>query len=753
MVNELYPFQQECVDTVDALPDGSRSIVNLATGLGKSFTASRFKANGHVLWLSHRDELVRQPEKYFTSPKYTDKPRTFGIEKAGEHGNGEDVISASTLTLAKDKRLEAYPPDYFDLIICDEAHHAAAKTYVKILQYFKPRKLIGLTATPRRGDKVRLTDVFDSICYTKDLKWGIENGYLSRIRCLRVTAEFDLKKTEVREGDITAGSLSREMECSDNASIVTRSYMEHGYAGQRKSLIFCPTVAVCNTVHEAIREALPEDMKDTVRVLTDKDPDDERKAMLKDYMETDRVMCIINCMILTEGTDLPMTDLVIIDRPTANPTLYTQMVGRGTRTYKNKNYCLIIDVLGKNADDRNVCTTPTLFGFDPSVLDKTAQGMLENGDLLTQINKIEDKDSEGSIEGITLKKQLVDLFTGRKTEIIDANSAKGLVRIAACYEESLEDAREETKMFGDLMVKLQPEDSLRYMITATYHGTICLSKPDVLGKSYITVNIPADESKDKKEIKGVSREMPIETAIDTAKDILGSMTESKYRFKWSKVAREKLNFSPASNSQMNYIHSLYPEIEDGGKITKLMACDLIDLKTDIDTLKKQSIRLGNKLKAAEGGTQLVPLTTEEPAAWKDIMLRKHNIESGADMNRINWGIGGAINTPLSRQFEGTSTYAMTAKQLGFMTSIRDAVNDRGSFIDIDLSHFQTNRWIAGLMIDTMMKFKEMTEKGNGERYLLLLSALTDQNRLPIVTDLEGNELLTVYYRKAITDNG
>ena len=191
---ELRDYQKECIEIVDNLPDGSRTIVCLATGLGKTVTASRFKSKGRVLWLSHRDELVYQPKRYYNT--------SFGIEKGKDTSDKERVVSASVQSLANDNRLKKFKPTDFDIIICDEAHHAAAPTYKKILGYFKPRKLIGLTATPKRGDGVKLTDVFDTICFTRDLKWGIENNYLTRIQAVRVSAAFDFKKMKTSMGDL-----------------------------------------------------------------------------------------------------------------------------------------------------------------------------------------------------------------------------------------------------------------------------------------------------------------------------------------------------------------------------------------------------------------------------------------------------------------------------------------------------------------------------------------------------------------------
>lgn len=164
---ELRPYQAECIETIEAQPPGA-FLAQMATGLGKTVTFANIPRHGErMLILSHREELVEQPRKYFNC--------SYGIERAKQHSHGEEVVSASIQTLAR--RLSDFDPEDFRLIICDEAHHAAASTYRKIFDYFRPEKLIGFTATPNRGDKVRLDTVFSKIIFQRDLCWGVKNGY------------------------------------------------------------------------------------------------------------------------------------------------------------------------------------------------------------------------------------------------------------------------------------------------------------------------------------------------------------------------------------------------------------------------------------------------------------------------------------------------------------------------------------------------------------------------------------------------
>ena len=136
---KLRDYQKEVLDIIDRLEPGPY-LIQMATGLGKTATFTNIKRKGRVLVLAHREELINQPVKYYNCP--------VGIEMADKYSNGEEVIIASVMTLIH--RLDKFKPEEFDLIIIDEAHHAAATSYKKIINYFKPRLLLGFTATPNR---------------------------------------------------------------------------------------------------------------------------------------------------------------------------------------------------------------------------------------------------------------------------------------------------------------------------------------------------------------------------------------------------------------------------------------------------------------------------------------------------------------------------------------------------------------------------------------------------------------------------
>lgn len=335
---ELRGYQKECIQTIETQPPGAY-LVQMATGLGKTVTFANLPRHGNrMLILSHREELVEQPRKYFDC--------TYGVERARSHANGEEVVSASVQTLAR--RLDRFRPDEFGAIICDEAHHAAAETYRKIFGYFRPEKLIGFTATPNRGDRVRLNDVFSRIIFQRDLRWGIENGYLCDILCKRVDIGYDLTAVRTRMGDYAPGELEEAMD--GTADAIAQTYREHA-AGA--TLIFAVSVRQAREIADRIPGAV---------VVTGETKD--RAAIIQAFTAGE-IPCIVNCMVFTEGTDIPRVETVIIARPTQSESLYAQMVGRGLRLWPGKERLTLIDCVGVTGR-ASLCTAPSLLGLDVS---------------------------------------------------------------------------------------------------------------------------------------------------------------------------------------------------------------------------------------------------------------------------------------------------------------------------------------------------------------------------------------------------
>lgn len=239
--------------------------------------------------------------------------------------------------------------NYFaDGILVHNCHHAAAGTYRKIFDHFRPEKLIGFTATPNRGDKVRLNDVFQKIIFQRDLRWGIENGYLCGIQCLRVNIGYDLSAVHTRQGDYAPGELDQAM--GGTADAIAEAYQKYAKGA---TLIFAVSVRHAREIADKIPGAV---------VVTGETRD--RAAIIRAFTDGE-IPVLVNCMVFTEGTDIPRVETVMVARPTQSESLYCQMVGRGTRLYPGKEKLVLIDCVGVTGK-ASLCTAPSLLGIDMS---------------------------------------------------------------------------------------------------------------------------------------------------------------------------------------------------------------------------------------------------------------------------------------------------------------------------------------------------------------------------------------------------
>lgn len=357
----LRPYQQDVLEKMIAY-DGRAALCVLATGLGKTRIFTEFLRceaveNDHTcLILSHREELVTQPLEYL-------KDVPCGIEQGMRHADParHKIIAASVQSLIH--RLRSYNPLEVQTIIIDEAHHAAAPTYRKIVDYFPNAVIFGFTATAHRGDGAGLDCVFTDLICEYDVKWGVQNGYLAPIECVQTKLKYNMGSVKIRTdtGDYSGADIARIM--SGTADGVVEAY--HKYA-RGQTIIFAASVDEARDITDILNAASP----NTAALIIGATKN--RGRLLEGYrLGIYRVL--VNFGVLTEGTDLPMTETVLIARPVAhtNVGLYAQMVGRGLRLCPGKASCLVIDCIG--ISDAPICTAATLIGKPPSDPEKADQ--------------------------------------------------------------------------------------------------------------------------------------------------------------------------------------------------------------------------------------------------------------------------------------------------------------------------------------------------------------------------------------------
>ena len=337
----LRPYQSDIIDEIEkAIASGQRRILLVApTGSGKTVIAAEII--GHftqryrpVLVLAHRLEIVTQ-----TAKKLHGCGIRHGIIKAGFSPRPmERVQVASVQTLwVRAMRSEAMTLPPADLLIVDECHHAAAHTWRKIIEAYPAAVLIGLTATPCRGDGRGLGGIFTTMIECPQVAPLIEQGYLVKTR-VYAPVDPDLRGVHVRHGDYVEAELAARMNDAKLVGDIVTHW--HKFGERRKTVAFACDVA--HSIH--IKD---EFVRANVRAehLDGSTPDDERDAILA-RLASGETELVSNCMGLTEGWDMPAVGCAILARPTKRMGLYRQMIGRVLRPAEGKADAIILDHSG-----------------------------------------------------------------------------------------------------------------------------------------------------------------------------------------------------------------------------------------------------------------------------------------------------------------------------------------------------------------------------------------------------------------------
>lgn len=340
------PYQAEAIQALLTGWQGSnnRLAVVLPTGAGKTVVFSNLIARvlnslqGHpALVIAHREELIQQAAEKIRAvcPQLR-----VGIVKAerDEHQDA-DVIVASIQTLAVRRRRNAIRD--IGLIIVDECHHAAAKTYMSVLEHFGAWRgvpVAGFTATMTRTDG-GLAEVWQEVVYTLDILDMIRDGYLVNVRGKRVVVDgLNLDKVKTRAGDLQDSQLAQALDDSGAAEVVADAYKKFAY--DRPGVVFTPTVATAQSMADALN-----DIGISAATIWGDMSREARATALKWY-RAGEVQVLTNCMVLTEGFDAPWTSCAVIARPTKSAGLYCQMAGRALRLWEGKQDALLLDVMG-----------------------------------------------------------------------------------------------------------------------------------------------------------------------------------------------------------------------------------------------------------------------------------------------------------------------------------------------------------------------------------------------------------------------
>lgn len=385
---KLRPYQEEAFDHVFSEWDDGRkkTLVVMPTGTGKTIVFAKIveecvRRGYRVLIMAHRGELLDQAaDKIFKATGLRSS-----VEKADRTCLGEwyRVVVGSVQTLMHERRLKQFPPDYFDAIIIDEAHHCISPSYQSVLQYFGGSKVLGVTATPDRADMKNLGSYFESLAFEYTMPEAIRSGYLVPIKALTIPLKIDISMVGISAGDFKVGEIGTAL---DPYLYQIADEMEK-YCRDRKTIVFLPLIATSQKFMKILNEH--------GFVAGEVNGNSEDRAQILQDFENGKYNVLCNSMLLTEGYDCPAVDCIIVLRPTKSRPLYAQMVGRGTRLSPEtgKDHLLLIDFLWMT-ERHELCHPASLICEDEEIARQMTKNMEANPGEAVDIEDAEKTASE-----------------------------------------------------------------------------------------------------------------------------------------------------------------------------------------------------------------------------------------------------------------------------------------------------------------------------------------------------------------------
>lgn len=332
-----------------------RALLISATGTGKTYAsafAMRELGFKKVLFLVHRGQLAKQTKKSYE--KVFDKSISMGLVGAGYHEYDKDYIFATVQTLNREEHLLKYKPDEFDCIILDEAHHSAADTYQRVMEYFKPKLWLGMTATPdKRDDDIEERNIYEifhyQIAYEIRLQQAMEENMLCPFHYFGISDISIIGDKQIKSKNITEKDFN-QLTSDERVKHIIEQATYYGYSGDRvKGLIFCSRIDESIELSDKFNKLEYR----TIALNGDASEDERAKAFERLAMDEDDASdemqpldYIFSVEILNEGVDIVEVNQVIMLRPTESPIVFIQQLGRGLRKAEGKEYVVILDFIG-----------------------------------------------------------------------------------------------------------------------------------------------------------------------------------------------------------------------------------------------------------------------------------------------------------------------------------------------------------------------------------------------------------------------
>ncbi len=359
MAMELRPYQVEARDAIlhEWSEGRKRTLLVLPTGCGKticfaSVVNERVRNGSRALVMAHRGELLDQAADKIKQVTGLE----CAYEKAGESSLGSllPITVGSVQSLCQERRLKEFPADYFSTIVVDEAHHCLSDSYQRVLEHFSDADVLGVTATPDRGDLRSLGKYFDSRAYEYTMRQAIREHYLCPVKAQLIPLQLDLSHVGITNGDYNAGEIGTAL--APYLKQIAREIADN-YA-DRKTVVFLPLIHISKRFCDLLNEM-------GVPAAEVNGTSADRTEILRDF-EEGRYSVLCNSMLLTEGWDCPAVDCIVVLRPTKVRSLYQQMVGRGMRLYPGKEELLLLDFLWLT-EKHDLCRPSSLISKDEQI--------------------------------------------------------------------------------------------------------------------------------------------------------------------------------------------------------------------------------------------------------------------------------------------------------------------------------------------------------------------------------------------------
>ncbi len=408
---ELRTYQKEAMSAVlnEWEAGNDKTLLVLPTGCGKTIVFAKIteecvRLGKRVLILAHRGELLEQAADKIKKSTGLD----CATEKAEQTSIGTwfRIVVGSVQTLMREKRLNQFSVDHFDTIIIDEAHHCISDSYQKVLNYFSNANVLGVTATPDRGDMRNLGTYFDSLAYEYSLPKAIKEGYLSPIKAQTIPLKLDLSGVSMQAGDFKSSDIDTALD----PYLYQIAEEMKKYCMTRKTVVFLPLVKTSQKFVEILNAQ-------GFRAAEVNGGSSDRAEVLQDF-ENDKYNVLCNSMLLTEGWDCPSVDCIVVLRPTKVRALYSQMVGRGTRLSPGKENLLLLDFLW-HTERHELCHPAHLISENEEVAQKITENIAEAG-CAVDLEEAEVKAQEDVVaqREESLAKQLQEM-RNRKRKLVD----------------------------------------------------------------------------------------------------------------------------------------------------------------------------------------------------------------------------------------------------------------------------------------------------------------------------------------------